>query len=99
LLCCESTSEERSAGNRHATLCGSRERVTAPDDPVDGRNRTLKGVYDVPVSTSRVAEPSHADEAITRRLRDALALVDVRVLDHFVVAAGESASFAESGLI
>ena len=33
-LCCESTSEERSAGNRHATLCGSRERVTAPDDPV-----------------------------------------------------------------
>jgi len=34
LLCCESTSEERSAGNRHATLCGSRKRVTASDDPV-----------------------------------------------------------------
>jgi hypothetical protein len=37
MLCCESTSEERSAGmrpNPHATLCGSRERVTAPDDPV-----------------------------------------------------------------
>jgi DNA repair protein RadC len=48
---------------------------------------------------SGVAEPSHADEAITRRLRDALALVDVRVLDHFVVAAGESVSFAERGLI
>jgi DNA repair protein RadC len=48
---------------------------------------------------SGVAEPSHADEAITRRLRDALALVDVRVLDHFVVAAGESVSFAESGLL
>ena len=46
-----------------------------------------------------VAEPSHADEAITRRLREALALVDVRVLDHFVVAAGESVSFAERGLI
>ncbi|MGE0373125.1 MAG: JAB domain-containing protein, partial [Gammaproteobacteria bacterium] len=45
------------------------------------------------------AEPSHADEAITRRLRDALALVDVRVLDHFVVAAGESVSFAERGLL
>ena len=48
---------------------------------------------------SGVAEPSHADEAITRRLKDALALVDVRVLDHFVVAAGESISFAERGLI
>jgi len=48
---------------------------------------------------SGVAEPSHADEAITRRLRDALALVDVRVLDHFVVAAGESVSFSERGLI
>ncbi len=48
---------------------------------------------------SGVAEPSHADEAITRRLKDALALVDVRVLDHFVVSAGESVSFAESGLI
>ena len=48
---------------------------------------------------SGVAEPSHADEAITRRLRDALALIDVRVLDHFVVAAGESVSFAERGLL
>jgi DNA repair protein RadC len=48
---------------------------------------------------SGVAEPSHADEAITRRLKDALALVDVRVLDHFVVAAGESVSFAERGLL
>ncbi|MCP3663390.1 MAG: DNA repair protein RadC [Gammaproteobacteria bacterium] len=48
---------------------------------------------------SGVAEPSHADEAITCRLKEALALVDVRVLDHFVVTAGESVSFAESGLI
>ena len=48
---------------------------------------------------SGVAEPSRADEAITRRLRDALQLVDVRVLDHFVVAAGDSVSFAESGLL
>ena len=48
---------------------------------------------------SGVAEPSMADEAITRRLRDTLALVDVRVLDHFVVAAGESVSFAERGLL
>ena len=48
---------------------------------------------------SGVAEPSHADEAITRRLRDVLSLVDVRVLDHFVVAAGDSVSFAEKGLL
>ena len=48
---------------------------------------------------SGVAEPSHADEAITQRLKNALALVDVRVLDHFVVSAGESVSFAERGLI
>jgi DNA repair protein RadC len=48
---------------------------------------------------SGVAEPSNADEAITRRLKAALALVDVRVLDHIVVAAGESVSFAERGLL
>ncbi len=48
---------------------------------------------------SGVAEPSRADEMITRRLKEALALVDVRVLDHFVVSAGDSVSFAERGLI
>ncbi|MCB1862509.1 MAG: DNA repair protein RadC [Gammaproteobacteria bacterium] len=48
---------------------------------------------------SGVAEPSHADEAITRRLKDALALVDVRVLDHFVVTVGESVSFADRGIL
>ncbi|MBR9910310.1 MAG: DNA repair protein RadC [Gammaproteobacteria bacterium] len=48
---------------------------------------------------SGVAEPSRADEMITRRLKDALALVDIRVLDHFVVTIGESASFAELGIL
>jgi DNA repair protein RadC len=48
---------------------------------------------------SGVAEPSHADEAITRRLKEALALVDIRVLDHLIVSAGESMSFAERGLL
>jgi DNA repair protein RadC len=48
---------------------------------------------------SGVAEPSHSDEAITRHLKEALALIDVRVLDHFVVAAGESVSFSERGLL
>ena len=48
---------------------------------------------------SGVAEPSRADEMLTRRLSEALALVDVRVLDHFVVSGGESVSFAERGLL
>jgi len=48
---------------------------------------------------SGVAEPSQADRALTRRLRDALALVDVRVLDHFIVGDGEATSFAERGLL
>jgi DNA repair protein RadC len=48
---------------------------------------------------SGVAEPSHADELITQRLRDSLALVDVRVLDHIVVGDGSCISFAERGLL
>jgi DNA repair protein RadC len=48
---------------------------------------------------SGVAEPSQADELITVRIRDALALVDIRVLDHVVVGAGQVVSFAERGLI
>jgi DNA repair protein RadC len=46
---------------------------------------------------SGVAEPSDADRLITRRLREALGLVDVRVLDHFVVGDGYAVSFAERG--
>ena len=49
---------------------------------------------------SGVAEPSHADELLTRGLRDALALIDIAVLDHFVVPAhGAPLSFAERGLL
>jgi DNA repair protein RadC len=48
---------------------------------------------------SGVAEPSRADELLTRALRDALALVDVRVLDHVIVAGASSVSFAERGLL
>ncbi len=48
---------------------------------------------------SGVAEPSRADELITQALKQALALVDVRVLDHFIVAAGGGVSLAERGLI
>lgn len=48
---------------------------------------------------SGVAEPSRADELLTQNLKQALALVDVRVLDHFVVAGTSTVSFAEKGLI
>ena len=48
---------------------------------------------------SGVAEPSHADRAITGRLAEALALVEIRLIDHFVVGDGEVASFAEMGLL
>lgn len=48
---------------------------------------------------SGVAEPSQADLRITEQLRDALALVDVRVLDHIVIGDGGGTSFAERGLL
>ncbi len=48
---------------------------------------------------SGIPEPSQADQAITKRLKDALSLVDTRVLDHLVVGAEGVVSFAERGLI
>jgi DNA repair protein RadC len=48
---------------------------------------------------SGVLEPSQADELITRRLKEALALVDVRVLDHFIIGDARCFSFSEHGLL
>jgi DNA repair protein RadC len=48
---------------------------------------------------SGAAEPSRADELLTRTLKEALALVEVKVLDHFIVAGGQALSFAERGLL
>jgi DNA repair protein RadC len=48
---------------------------------------------------SGVAEPSQADELITSRLRDALGLVDIRIVDHLIIAGGSVVSFAQRGLI
>jgi len=48
---------------------------------------------------SGVAQPSQADELLTRNLREALALVEVKVLDHFIVAGNQAISFAERGLL
>ena len=48
---------------------------------------------------SGVKDPSHADELITKRLREALGLMDVRVLDHLIVGDSSCYSFAEHGLL
>ena len=71
---------------------------------LDTRHRVLafeelfRGTIDgASVHPSGVAEPSDADRRLTARLKEALALVDIRVLDHFVVGEGEVASFAERG--
>jgi DNA repair protein RadC len=48
---------------------------------------------------SGVAEPSQADLRITQRLKEALALIDVRVLDHVIVGDGQGTSLAERGLL
>ena len=48
---------------------------------------------------SGIPEPSEADRAITRRLINALGLVDIRVLDHFIIGGTEHFSFAEHGLL
>jgi DNA repair protein RadC len=48
---------------------------------------------------SGVAQPSQSDELLTRNLKDALALVEVKTLDHFIVAGHQAISFAERGLL
>jgi DNA repair protein RadC len=48
---------------------------------------------------SGIAQPSQADELLTRSLKEALALVDIKVLDHFVIGGNAVMSFAERGLL
>ena len=48
---------------------------------------------------SGLSEPSAADRSLTTRLKEALALIDVKVLDHFIVTASDCYSFAEHGLL
>lgn len=48
---------------------------------------------------SGIAEPSQADLRLTRRLREALQLVDIRVIDHLIIGDGAALSFAEQGLL
>lgn len=48
---------------------------------------------------SGVAEPSQADQRVTERLKKALSMIDVDLLDHFVIGSGQPVSFAERGLL
>jgi len=48
---------------------------------------------------SGVAQPSQSDELLTRNLKEALALIEVKVLDHFIIAGNQAISFAERGLL
>ena len=48
---------------------------------------------------SGIAEPSQSDQLITRRIRDALELVDVRLLDHFVIGDNACVSLASRGML
>ena len=48
---------------------------------------------------SGVCEPSHADEMITKRIKDACSLMEMRLLDHLIVSASDVVSFAERGLV
>ena len=48
---------------------------------------------------SGVSEPSQADKLITNKLKQALELLDIRVLDHFIIGDGRPYSFAENGLL
>ena len=66
---------------------------------VIGRTHIDRIGRDPHLALAGIAEPSQADELITIRIRDALALVDIRVLDHLVVGGNVVVSFAERGLL
>lgn len=63
-----------------------------------GRLETLKMIM-AHNHPSGVAEPSQADERITRRIKAALELVDIRLLDHLIIGDGTSTSLASRGML
>jgi DNA repair protein RadC len=65
----------------------------------EGLSRNAAAVIFAHCHPSGQASPSHADELITRRLKEALALLDIPVLDHIIVAANQMISMAEMGLL
>jgi DNA repair protein RadC len=86
-------SEELFRGSLTQTSVYSREIVKA------GLKANAAAVIFAHNHPSGAAQPSRADELLTRNLKDALALVDVKVLDHFIIAGRQALSFAERGLL
>ena len=81
-------------------LCGRARRPRASTAAVSqGKGTEQARAHNAHCHPSAVLEPSQADELINRRLTEALALIDVRVLDHFIVGDGQSSSFSERGLL
>jgi len=85
--------EELFRGTRAQTSVHPREVVKA------ARKHNAAAVIFAHNHPSGVAEPRRADELLTQALKQALALVDIRTLDHFVVAGASVTSFAERGLV
>jgi DNA repair protein RadC len=93
--------------NRHRILAceelahGTLDGATVPPREVVRRALALNAAALIVAHNhpSGIAEPSTADAAVTLRLRDALALIEVRLLDHFVIGDAEPVSLAERGLL
>jgi hypothetical protein len=77
-----------------AKLAAARFYTASADTRIPSPPPAPRGVH-----PSGVAEPSKADKYITDRVKQALAFVDIKVLDHIIVAGGETMSFAERGMI
>ena len=71
--------------------------MTSP--PIKGRHLGELAALRAQLAERRRAEATRADEFLTQTLKSALALVDVRVLDHLVVGQASVVSFAERGLL
>jgi DNA repair protein RadC len=110
-LACRLGTEEREKfcvlflDNRHRLICfeelfaGTIDGATVHPREVVKRALVLNAAAVIVAHNhpSGVPEPSESDRALTRRLKEALGLVDVRVLDHLVVGGAETVSFAERG--
>lgn len=84
---------------RYRRYVPSPDEIPCPDKPLGESGTERSGAHNAHNHPSGIAEPSQADELITHRLRDALGLVEIRVLDHLIVGGNTCLSFAERGLL
>ena len=81
-------------------LCGRARRPSGSTAAVSQAKGTEQArAHNAHNHPSFVLEPSQSDELITQRLKEALALVDIRLLDHFVIGGAHAFSFSERGLL